>query len=481
MNPIHAKLLSYLIDWDGRLDPSYARRIFLNTAITPLFFHEYVPSQNYLKPTAASMIFEFARNYYLDYQRPTPATTFGIDIIDTSTLSYDEKNKVYEDFAALQHFRPNENEFDYIIDALIVEYINMRALEFMTTGTKTLKENPISGVEFLVDHLAPLLNIQRMDEDAIDKTLTLSQFSDYLTEELERTGAIMQGTVPYPYPEANRLLGGMAPGELVVIAGPSNAGKSFIGHDIAYFTALINGMPVVCADREMLHPQNGLRFLSRQTQVPSRKLRNEKYRTPAEDRLLRAALDEFRSIQAEEDPILFIPPMRCANTNMIKHEITRMWGDRKPKLIIADYLTEFEPTRRREGWEEVKQITHDLKQLALYYACPVVTMAQINRRGEVQYATIRHICDTLIILEEDQQQPYTPPKADEFVGIPGIIHCVVDKSRNEAKNVQFSLEVEFATASVKGLAAPARTVIGANMARSPYDQDISDIGVQAGD
>lgn len=340
-----------------------------------------------------------------------------------------------------------------------------------------MKTDPHGGVDYVLRGLSEVLNYRRMDDMAIERTLGLSQFAEYLRDELEGTGSIMAGTVPYPYPEANRLLGGMAPGELIVIAGPSSAGKSFIGHDIAFHAAIENGIDTVCADREMLHPQNGLRFLSRQTQVPSRKLRHKRHRTETEERLIRAALDEYAAITNEEDPILFIPPKLCANTSMIRREVDKNWGGRRPKLIIADYLTEFEPTVKREGWEAVRQVTHDLKQLALYYACPVVTMAQINRRGEVQYATIRHICDTLIILESDPDQPYIPPGIDEFIGTPGIIHCVIDKARNEARNVRFSLEVEFATASIRAAPTFGRTAVGRELARSPYDDDTEDLGV----
>lgn len=480
MDQLHAKLLAYVVDFDGRLDVNYARKLFANHVISPVMLDAYDVKQNNFVPTTASTLYEFARNYYDVYQQPAPVDAIYREIIDSPKLNDHKRTQLSEDLNSIRAFDATEAEFQYVIDRVLDVYTSNKALEVMQRAAQTLKMEPLRGVEMVIREFSHLMNIQTVDDDSIDQTLGLSQFAQYLEGELNQTGGIMHGTVPYPYPEANALLGGMAPGELIVIAGPSGAGKSFIGHDIAFHAGVYLNMPVVCADREMLHPQNGLRFLSRQTQIPMRKLRNARARTTAEDKLLRAALQEYAALKEDEDPILFIPPKRCLNTAMIRNEIARCWGDRKPKLIIADYLTLFESVRRLEGWEMVKQVTHELKDLALHYACPVVTMAQINKRGEVQYATIRHTCDTLIILEVDSEREYKPPGPNEYIGIPGVIHCVVDKARNEAKNVQFSLEVEFATASVKGLSAHSRTAVGQNIGRDPLDHGVGDLGVPDG-
>lgn len=460
----HAKLLAYVIDRDGRLDVDVARRVFAN-GLTEEYFWDYDLKANKFAPNAASRLYGFAKAYYETYDAPPTMDAVVSELMHRSELDAFAKEHINDGLLSIAQFPPLESELGYNLDRVLEMHASDMALSIMQRGSEALKSDPLAAVEFMVKGLSDVLGYRQVDESAIDRTLTLAEMATYLAQELDSKGAVMAGTVPYPYPEANALLGGMAPGELVVFAGPAGSGKSFLGHDLAYHTALVNRMPTVCADREMLHPQNGLRFISRQTQIPSRKLRNRRYRSVAEEELLQAALQEYTEIVRVDDPLLFIPPKLCANTLMIRREVEKHWGGRAPKLVVADYLTEFEPTVKREGWEAVQQITHDLKQLALHFGCPVVTMAQINKRGEVQYATIKHICDTLVILEPDDAQPYVPPQMDEYVGSPGIVHCVVDKARNEASGVQFSLEVEFATASIQAAPEYGRTPMGRDASR----------------
>lgn len=477
MEQSHTKLLTYVIDADGRLDPTYARRVFANSVLTPEFFYTYDPKGNTFTSSEAAVLYEFAREQFEMYDAPASIEVIVTEVMRRSELNAFQKERLNTALLAISQLGVNPNDFEYSIDKVLEEYTAAKSLSIMQKGAETIKTDPRGGVDYVLQGLATVLSYQRGDELAIDRTLSLAQLADYLRAEMQETGAIMSGTVPYPYAEANKLLGGMAPGELIVIAGQSGGGKSFIGHDIAFHAALHLGIDTVCADREMLHPQNGLRFLSRQTQLPSRKLRNRDYRTRAEDAMVEAALDEYAAIVQESDPILFIPPKLCINTNMIKREIDKNWGGRRPQLIIADYLTEFEPTVKREGWEGVRQVAHDLKQLALYYACPVVTMAQLNKRGEVQYSAIKQICDTLIMLETDPNCAYDPPKANEFVGTPGLIHCVIDKARNEANGVFFTLEVEFATSSIKSAPMFGRTAVGRALPDNVPDTSLDDVGV----
>lgn len=452
------KLLRYLIDVDGLLDSIYARQIF-SGEFTVEFFEEYQPSRNEFTQTIQSMLFEFAKGYFEEYGSPPTEEAIMHELLTRSDLHSVRKQEIAKTLRVIRQFSINDNEFAYIRDRVREVYLTSKAVQVMQSGMETIKIDPVRGVEAVQRNLADVLARAVVSDHVRDRTLNLRNFSGYLLDELDAHGELMHGSVKYPYPSFNTALGGMHPGELIVIAGPSNAGKSFIGRDIAYHVGLKAHQPVVCADREMIHDQQGVRFLAYLTQIPQKKIKQKRLQTPAESHLLREALIEYADPEnPNEDSILFIPPLRCVNTNMIRREIEAQWGNRKPKLIIADYLNEFEPTRRSEGWEAVRRVCADLKQLALYFECPVVTMAQTNDKGAIQYKAIRHVCDTLLIIAEDPDMPYIPPEGEgNYIGTPGRINVWVDKARNDAKHIMLGLEVEFATASIKQAAPKAST------------------------
>jgi replicative DNA helicase len=473
------KLLRYLIDFDGLLDAVYARQVFAGE-FTIEFFEDYQPSRNEFQQTVQSMIFEFAKGYFEEYGSPPTEDSLMHELITRSDLHSVRKQEITKALRMIRQFSVNPNEFQYVRDRVRELYLISKAVQVMQNGMETIKIDPIRGVEAVQRNLADVLARAVVSENVRDQTLNLGNFSRYLLAELDNHGELMHGSVKYPYPNFNTALGGMHPGELIVIAGPSNAGKSFIGRDIAYHVGLTLKEPVVCADREMIHDQQGVRFLAYLTQVPQKKIKQSKLQTPAERELMYQALSIYADVEnPDESSILFIPPMRCVNSHMIRREVEAKWGNKKPRLIIADYLNEFEPTRKAEGWEAMKRVCSDLKQLALYFECPVLTMAQTNDKGAIQYKAIRHICDTLLIIAEDPDCPYIPPEGEgNYIGTPGRVNVWVDKARNDAKHVMLALEVEFATASIRQATHLAthktsQAVLERDndVASTPYDSD----------
>jgi hypothetical protein len=163
--------------------------------------------------------------------------------------------------------------------------------------------------------------------------------------------------------------------------------------------------------------------------------------------------------------LLFIPPHHASNVAQIRAEIQAHYGNEKPDFILVDYLSDLDSGGKEDGWEGIKKIAHQLKNMATYYECPVVTMAQMNSSGkDIQYGGIKHVCDTLIILGEDENRKYVPPGPGEFVGTPGIINCWIAKARNESKNVNIRLEIEYATSSIRQAPAFGGSAVGGSFA-----------------
>lgn len=450
---LKAKLLRYFIDVDGKLNSEFATKFFNGIGSTSYgLLDTYDEKKNEFVPTVYTSICDFCQAYYESYNVPPTEDVISVELLSNAGLNPIQKDKVREAIAAIRAFQPNENEFEYTVDCLKNDYVTSGAIKSLKSGMEILKDDPSKAISFMQDSLASLSAKLVQNNDTQDKTLFLSQFADMLYDEFEKEGELMSGGIPYPYQSFNDVLGGMYPGELIVIAGASGLGKSFIGHDIAFHIGIDLDMPMVCADREMLHTQNGVRFIARQTRIPSRKLKSKSLRTPAENALIKVVLIELK--QREDAKVLFIPPVSAENVNQVRRQIETHFGKTKPKLIVVDYLSDMEPTSSgrgdKSGWEGIKKIAHELKQLAIRFECPVVTMAQMNSAGTaIQYGGIRHVADTLLLLSEDEDTKYRGPGPGEMVGTPGIVNVLVDKSRNEAKNVRLKLEVEYATSSIR--------------------------------
>lgn len=469
MNQNNIKLLSYLIDFNGKLKSEYARRIVNNSTITSEFFREYSIKDDAFRSTGQSVLYDFVQEYYEQYQAPPTIEVITSELLCNRGLGLVRKEEIRELLTLINQNPPNYANYEYVVDSVIEQYISNKVMSVVQTTVHTIKEDAVAGVEYAMRELSGIRNLQREKELPIDKSLSLSQFAEFLETEFNKTGSIVGELIPYPYPEFNNILGGMVPGELIVIAGLEGTGKSFMGRDIAYEVAFGHNKRVVFADREMQHHQSGVRFLSRMTGIPARKLRNSRYQSKEERRVIKEALKEFKSYTEEEDNILFLPPKRCENTRMIQREVDLHWGGKPPEFLVADYLTEFLPSRKVEGWESVRQITHDLRQFGLTNNCPVVTMSQLNEKGDLQYRTIRHIADTIITIREHPEFPYEKPGPGEFIGKPGIIECNIRKARNEAGSATLYLEVEFATASVRGVSDIESTRIAHDSLRDdPY-------------
>ena len=464
MNSHNDQLLRYLIDnGDGTLDHRYCRKI-MATSFSAEYFQEFHPHANEFRDTPHSLIFDFIHWHWHELGAPPTQDTINAELFIKTPLGTNQKLAVGEALRRIRKQSVNPNEFDYLLDLVRSAFLAAKSVSVIQTGLKEIKADPVAGIRSIQKGLASVsrnADSSFSEEDA--KTQTLEQFAGMMLNEFESPGGVGRNLVSYPWSTFNSLLGGMHPGELIVIAGDSNAGKSFLGRSIAYHVGLTLRKLTVCADREMDPKQQGLRFVSYLTGIPSRKLRNPDLQTKAEKELIRETLLAHQSFHKdynlEETTMIMIPANYCNNANKIRQEIDGM-TDQKPKCIVADYLNEFDPSKRSEGWEAMGVITRDLKRLGQHYGCPVVTMAQQAQGGKkVQYKSIREICDTLLLISMSADKPYVPPGEGEYIGTPGVLEVYIDKARNESKGIAIQLEVEFATSSIKQIGRTTKSII----------------------
>jgi replicative DNA helicase len=174
-------------------------------------------------------------------------------------------------------------------------------------------------------------------------------------------------------------MGGMRPGDLVIVAGASSMGKTSMARNIAYNVARAGGK-VAFFSQEMSEEQIGLRTLSAEgrragaANVPYRDLDNLTVLPRDLDALEEVAKDVTDMMAVDSSAGLTALDVRLRSRAAEK----RLGG---LDLIVVDYLQimGFDSTRGENFARAVGKTTSALKAIAKEFGCPVLLLSQLSR------------------------------------------------------------------------------------------------------
>ena len=181
--------------------------------------------------------------------------------------------------------------------------------------------------------------------------------------------------LPTGLPALDRALGGLAPSDLVIVAGRPAMGKTALAANIA-FSLASSGRRVAFFSLEMSAKQLAARLISAAAEVSgSEALRGEL--STAEMRLLVEAVRDL------EDAPLFISDSSMTSTADVAAQTRRLRSSAGLDAVFVDYLQLMSAGREsRNRVEEVGEITRSLKALARELEVPVVALSQLSRNVE---------------------------------------------------------------------------------------------------
>ena len=182
--------------------------------------------------------------------------------------------------------------------------------------------------------------------------------------------------MPTPWNNLNRVLkGGIAPGELAILAARPGVGKTALAGCFGIETARA-GHPVMFVSREVKDETVAARIMSREAKIDSRIFREGIQIAPD-------LMPKIRKAQSLLDsaPIEII---ERSSAPMTPREVRRLAKARGHLgLIVIDYLQLMEPDNRSNSRErEVAEMSRAFKQLALDCNCPVLLLSQMSRKAE---------------------------------------------------------------------------------------------------
>lgn len=240
-------------------------------------------------------------------------------------------------------------------------------------------------------------------------------------DEIEAVGAqggVMTG-IPTGFTDLDRLLNGLHPGQLIVVAGRPGLGKSTVSMDFARHAAIRANCPSVIFSLEMSKVEIVMRLLSAESRVPLHVLRSGQLSDEDWSKLAR------RMGEISEAPI-FIDDTPNMNLMEIRAKARRLKQRHGLKLVVVDYLQLMTSPKRFESrQQEVAELSRGLKLLAKEIECPVVAVSQLNRGPEQrtdkrpqlsdlrESGSIEQDADVVILLHRDDYYDKESPRAGE--------------------------------------------------------------------
>ena len=207
-----------------------------------------------------------------------------------------------------------------------------------------------------------------------DMNTVLMRTFDRIERLYETMGAVTG--VPTGFTEMDRMLSGLQPSELIIIAARPSMGKTALALNIATHVALNDKKPVLIFSLEMSQDLLAQRMLCAQASVNAQELRRGNL-TDSDWPKLSQAIGRL-----SEAPI-FIDDTPTISALEIRSRARKLKIEKGLGLIVIDYLQLIQGKGRTESrQQEIAEITRSLKSLARELEVPVLSLAQLSRAVE---------------------------------------------------------------------------------------------------
>jgi replicative DNA helicase len=225
--------------------------------------------------------------------------------------------------------------------------------------------------------------------------------------------------VPTGFIDMDRLLNGLQPGQVIVVAGRPGLGKSTVGLDVVRHAAIRADMASAFFTLEMSKVEVVTRLLSAEARVPMHVLRSGQLSDDDWARLAR------RMGEISEAPIFVddTPSMGLAD---IRAKARQLKKRHNLRLLVVDYLQLMTSPKRTESrQQEVSDLSRSLKLLAKEIECPIIAVSQLNRGPENRQdkrpqlsdlresGSIEQDADVVILLHRDDYYDKESARAGE--------------------------------------------------------------------
>jgi replicative DNA helicase len=232
-------------------------------------------------------------------------------------------------------------------------------------------------------------------------------------------GQPRQKTVLTGYSQLDKMLGGLRPGGLIIVAARPAMGKSAFALNIAQKAATLYRVPAAIFSLEMSKEEISNRLLSSQALVNARSLNTGDLKP-----------DDWEKI-AHALPPLYAAPVYIddrSGTSVMEmmSKCRQLKLEHKLGVVVVDYLQLMNggQSRSESRQQEISEISRTLKIMARELSVPVIALSQLSRACEMRSdkkpllsdlrdsGAIEQDADVVIFLYREQYYAYDQPQLE---------------------------------------------------------------------
>lgn len=215
---------------------------------------------------------------------------------------------------------------------------------------------------------------RRLGQDLVALGRILSEYFDQIEYLYEHQGEV--SGIPTGFADLDKLLSGLQPSDLIIVAGRPGMGKSSFTLSLAQHMAVERKACVAIFTLEMAAEQLAQRMISAETGIDSQRLRVGQIHDDEIERIARA-------IGLLSDTQIYIDDTPAISTLELRTKARRLATERELDLVIVDYMQLMRSGIRTENRvQEISYISRALKALARELMVPVIAASQLSRAVE---------------------------------------------------------------------------------------------------
>jgi KaiC/GvpD/RAD55 family RecA-like ATPase len=267
-------------------------------------------------------------------------------------------------------YTPTTN-FNFLLDTIKKEYGLSVIRDTLLSCTTSLDVQDLEGTVNKIQQGITKVDALK-DSEVVEGSLSNSLDEFYDKYKKVQSGEIAVG-LKTGFPTFDKNTGGLKPGELDLVIGASNDGKSVCLINIAH-NLYKEGKSIIYFSVELPKDQIIRRFLSLAANINIDRFRDG-ILTVAENERLIKTIDEFK--QKKNMFYIVDDPTCTAESVVAKYKDLSLKN--KKDLIIIDYLGIMKAKKASDQkWETLGQISLDLRHIARTYNIPVLTAQQVR-------------------------------------------------------------------------------------------------------
>ncbi len=192
--------------------------------------------------------------------------------------------------------------------------------------------------------------------------------------ELMKNGTKITG-LSSGYTDLDKVLLGLQPGQLILIAARPGMGKSSLAVNIAQNVAIRGKTPVAIFNLEMAKEELVNRILCSEAKINSAKIKTGEINTEEMGRFL----DLLEPIASSP---IYIDDTSAISVTELRAKCKRLKLEKNIGLVIIDYLQLMQGSGKESRQQEISEISRSLKILAKELSIPVIALSQLSRAAE---------------------------------------------------------------------------------------------------